>query len=132
MSDSLAGVVRKFDTGATRDADTNKLKIEGFIDPLVDQRFSEYMHSHRKQSDGSLRAADNWQKGIPLEAYGDSLVRHMLDFRLHFDGYPDRAVDQDLESVLCAILFNTRGYLFELIKKRRADASASLRRCSND
>jgi hypothetical protein len=115
------GNIRKFETGATRDTDTEKLKIEGFIDPLVDQRFSEYMHKHRKQSDGTLRAPDNWQKGIPLEVYGDSLVRHMLDFRLHFDGYPNKAVEHNIEDVMCAIIFNARGYLFELLKKKDAE-----------
>lgn len=115
------GSVRKFETGATRDTDSEKLKIEGFIDPLVDQRFAEYMHKHRKQSDGTLRAPDNWQKGIPLEVYGDSLVRHMLDFRLHFDGYPNKAVEPNIEDVMCAIIFNARGYLFELLKKKNAE-----------
>lgn len=113
-----AAPIRQFETGATRDADKDKLKIEGFIDPLVDKRYSQYMHKHRLQPDGNLRAPDNWQKGIPLEAYGDSLVRHVLDFRLHFDGYPQEAVDPDLESVLCAIIFNARGYLFETLKKK--------------
>ena len=112
------GEIRKFETGATRDADTEKLKIEGFIDPLVDQRFAEYMHKHRKQSDGTLRAPDNWQKGIPLEVYGDSLVRHMLDFRLHFDGYPNKAVEPNIEDVMCAVIFNARGYLFEILKRK--------------
>lgn len=115
--------IRKFETGATRDVDTDKLKYEGFIDPLVDKRFAEYMHVHRKQKDGSLRAPDNWQKGIPTEAYGDSLVRHVVDFRLHFDDYADEAVDADIESVLCAIIFNARGYLFEVLKAKRKDGN---------
>lgn len=116
-------MIRKFESGATRDLDTDKLKYEGFIDPLVDKRFAQYMHEHRKMKDGSLRTPDNWQKGIPLEAYGDSLVRHVVDFRLHFDGYPDEAVDADIETVLCAILFNARGYLFEVLKAKRKDAA---------
>lgn len=111
--------VRKFETGASRDSDDGKLKIEGFLDPLVDKRYSEYMHGHRKMTDGSLRSGDNWQKGIPLSAYGDSMVRHVLDFRLHFDGYPNEAVDLDIESVLCAIIFNARGYLFEILKAKQ-------------
>lgn len=112
--------IRKFETGATRDTDTGKLKIEGFIDPLVDLRFSQFMHKHRKQADGTTRAPDNWQKGIPLSAYGDSLVRHVLDFRLHHDGYPEQAVEQNIEDVLCAIIFNARGYLYETVKARLA------------
>lgn len=111
--------VRKFETGASRDSDDGKLKIEGFLDPLVDKRYSEYMHGHRQLADGSLRSGDNWQKGIPFSAYGDSMVRHVLDFRLHFDGYPNEAVDSDIESVLCAIIFNARGYLFEILKAKQ-------------
>ena len=111
---------RQFETGATRDADNGKLKYEGFISPLAEKRFAEYMHIHRKQTDGSLRAPDNWQKGIPLDAYADSLVRHVQDFRLHHDGFSDEAVDPDIESVLCAIRFNVDGYLFEILKKKRS------------
>ena len=112
--------MRKFNTGATRDTDEGKLKIEGFIDPLVDQRYSQYMHVHRKQADGELRSPDNWQKGIDRDAYADSMIRHVLDFRLHYDGYPDLAVEHDIECVLCAIMFNVRGYLFEILKEKRA------------
>jgi hypothetical protein len=114
----MTNAVRQFETGATRDTDDGKLKIEGFIDPLVDHRFSEYMHVHRRQTDGSLRAPDNWQKGMEKDVYADSLIRHILDFRLHHDGYGTVAVDHDLENVLCAVLFNVRGYLFELLRTK--------------
>lgn len=110
--------IRQYETGATRDTDHDKLKYEGFISPLVEKRFAEYMHVHRKQPDGNLRAPDNWQKGIPLADYADSLVRHVQDFRLHADGFAAEAVSQDIEDVLCAIRFNVDGYLFEILKKK--------------
>ena len=53
--------IRQFDTGATRDTDQNKLDPEGFLSPMVMKCFFEYMHKNRKQSDGKLRASDNWQ-----------------------------------------------------------------------
>lgn len=112
--------MRVFETGATRDANDDKLAYEGFESALVTKRFAEYMHLHRKQADGNLRAPDNWQKGIPKEAYVESLVRHIQDLKLHWDDVADEAVDPDLESVLCAVLFNAKGLLFELIKERRA------------
>lgn len=112
--------MRVFDTGATRDSNDDKLEYEGFESALVTKRYAEYMHAHRKQADGNLRAPDNWQKGIPKAAYVQSLVRHIQDVKLHWDGAADEAVDGDLESVLCAVLFNTKGLLFELIKERRA------------
>ena len=121
MFDTMAEKkIREYQTGATRDTDENKLKYEGFISPLVEKRFAEYMHIHRRQPDGNLRAPDNWQKGIPLADYADSLVRHVQDFRLHVDGFATEAVSQDLEDVLCAIRFNVDGYLFEILKQRAA------------
>lgn len=111
--------IRIFETGANRDTDTDKLQYEGFLSPLVEKRYAQYMHLHRKQKDGSLRASDNWQKGIPIEVYVDSLVRHMQDVRLHHDKFSDEAIDPDLESALCAVIFNASGYLFELLKKKK-------------
>lgn len=120
MEDTVDRHIRKYETGATRDTDENKLKYEGFISPLVEKRFAEYMHVHRRQPDGNLRAPDNWQRGIPLSDYADSLVRHVQDFRLHVDGFAAEAVSQDLEDVLCAIRFNVDGYLFEILKQKAA------------
>lgn len=111
--------MRQFATGATRDSDTDKYDYEGFISPLVTKRFAAYMHEHRKQADGNLRDSDNWQKGIEQKAYVKSLVRHMEDLRLHWDGFADEAVDKDFESVLCAVLFNAKGLLFETLKAKR-------------
>jgi hypothetical protein len=111
--------IRKYATGANRDSDTGKLKYGGFTSALTEKRFAQYMHEHRLQKDGTLRAPDNWKHGIPLEDYYDSLVRHAQDFRLHHEGFADEAVESNLESVLCAILFNAQGYLFELLKAKR-------------
>ena len=112
-------VMREFGTGATRDGADDKYDYEGFDSPLVTKRYAAYMHAHRKQADGTMRGSDNWQLGIPKEAYVKSLVRHMEDLRLHWDGYVDEAVDQDFESVLCAVLFNAKGLLFEVLKEKR-------------
>jgi hypothetical protein len=111
--------MRNFKSGATRDDDVGKLDFEGFDSPLVNKRFAQYMHTHRKQADGSMRGSDNWQMGIDKEAYVKSLVRHMEDVKLHWDGFPDEAVDPDLESVLCAVLFNVKGLMYELLKEKR-------------
>lgn len=119
---------RKFETGATRDTDNGKLKYAGFTSALVDKRFAQYMHAHRTLPDGSLRAADNWKQGIPLAAYADSLVRHTKDFQLHNEGFADEAVDSDLETVLCAIIFNANGYLFEHLKEKRRNESKTISR----
>lgn len=85
---------------------------------LAEQRFCQYMHKHRQQSDGELREADNWKKGIEIRDYYDSLSRHVQDLRLIFEGYPELAREQDAEEALCAIAFNVQGILHEMIKDR--------------
>jgi len=110
--------MRKFETGATRDDDLDKYDYEGFYSPLVVERFGEYMHEHRLQTDGGLRDSDNWQKGIPKDQYMKSELRHVLDLWLHHRGFSKKAVEQDLEKILCAIIFNAQGYLYELLKEK--------------
>ena len=110
--------VRQFETGATRDTDTTKPDFEGFLSPLVIARFGEYMHQNRVQKDGTLRASDNWKKGIPLDAYMKSGWRHFFAWwSLHVastTAYPGNL----LESALCGLLFNVMGYLHEWLKSR--------------
>ena len=78
------GTIRKFETGATRDTSQNKNDYEGFLSPLVIEAFGDYMSENRKQSDGSVRDSDNWQKGIPITAYVKSGWRHFLQWwKLH-------------------------------------------------
>ena len=101
--------IRTFETGATRDIDTDKYDYEGFLSPLVMERFAKYMHQNRLQKDGSLRASDNWQKGIPLNVYIKSAWRHFMEWwKAHRSGRVD-------EEALCALLFNVQGYLHEVL-----------------
>jgi hypothetical protein len=119
--------VRKFTTGATRDTDTGKFDYEGFLSPLVLERFGQYMHKHRKQADGTLRDSDNWQKGIPLTAYIKSGWRHFFDWwRIHrglkasnpSGKVQDFTFGEELEESICALLFNAFGYLHEVLKAK--------------
>jgi hypothetical protein len=105
--------IRTFETGATRDTDKDKLDYEGFLSPLVLQRFAQYMRKHQVQTDGCIRKSDNWQKGIPKEVYMKSLLRHMMELWLCHRG---NITDVSREESLCAILFNAQGYLFEFLK----------------
>ncbi len=113
--------MRKFKTGATRNVDFNKNDYEGFFSPLVIEEFGNYMHQHRKQADGTLRTSDNWQKGIPINAYIKSLLRHVLDLWYLHRGYKrkDSSDGHNItkKEALCAILFNVQGYLFEILKE---------------
>ena len=108
------GTIRKFATGATRDTATDKLDYEGFLSPRVLEAFAEYMHTHRKQSDGSLRASDNWQKGIPITEYMKSLWRHFFDL---WKSHRGLATPDSKKNILCAIMFNVMGYLHEHLKE---------------
>lgn len=107
--------IRKFETGATRDSEENKLDYEAFLSPLVLERYAEYMHRHRQQPDGSLRDGDNWQKGIPKDAYMKSMWRHFMDLWMFHRGHNGR---ESIEEALCAIIFNAMGYLHERLTKR--------------
>jgi hypothetical protein len=106
--------MREYDTGATRNNVEDKPNYEGFLSPLVIKEFGRYMHRHRHQADGNLRDGDNWQKGMPTDDYIDSLLRHVLDVWLHHRGYPEQA-EEDLKEALCAIIFNTQGYLLNTL-----------------
>jgi hypothetical protein len=104
---------RQFSTGATRDTDEGKLDYEGFLSPIVLVEFAKYMNKNRVQSDGKTRDSDNWQKGIPKDAYMKSMYRHFMDLWLEHRGYPSRS--NKIEA-LCAIIFNAQGYLLEELK----------------
>lgn len=112
--------MRKFDSGATRNNDKEELDYEAFISPIALKRYAEYMHSHRTQADGTVRGGDNWQKGIPLDSYAKSMIRHTVDFWLNHRGRGEEAREDTLHA-LCAIIFNAMGYIHELEKNRRVD-----------
>ena len=109
-----SGTVRQFDTGATRDTDEGKFDFEGFLSPAVLYRFAEYMHKNRIQSDGTMRASDNWQRGIPRDQYMKSMFRHFMEVWTRHRAEPIVLLEDEMEDALCALLFNVMGYLFEM------------------
>ena len=111
-------LIRKFSTGATRDVNEDKLNFEGFLSPLVIKEFARYMHFKRRMADGSLRDADNWQKGIPLDAYMESAWRHFFDWWANHRGV--EPVTEDIKTTLVGLLFNVQGYLHEILKAEAA------------
>ncbi len=112
--------MREFSTGATRDSDDGKFDYEGFLSPRVLECYAAYMHKHRKQADGNLRDADNWQKGMPTDQYMKSMWRHFFDvWKIHrgievLDVRDGHKVT--LDEALCALLFNVMGYMHEELK----------------
>ena len=105
--------VRTFAGGAMRDLDINKPDYEGFLSPRVLEAFGRYMHKHRQMPDGTYRNSDNWQKGIPRDAYMKSLWRHFFDMWKHHRGL---AVQESLDDAICGILFNVMGYYHEVLQ----------------
>lgn len=105
--------MRQFETGATRDTDTNKLDFEGFLSHNVLVRYAEYMNKNRVQADGNVRDSDNWQKGIPRDAYMKSMWRHFMDV---WGNHRGKHTQYEQQEALCALLFNVMGYLHEEIR----------------
>lgn len=108
---------RTFDSGATRASLGDKPQYEGYLNPLVLHRFAQYMQRHQTMEDGSRRAPDNWQKGIPKDALIDSGIRHIIDIWLHHRGY-SYAAREDLEESLCAAMFFTMAYLHSVLEDK--------------
>lgn len=110
----LAAAVRKFETGATRNADQTKPDFDGFLSPLVLEAYGVYMTYNRLLQDGSYRESDNWQKGIPLSSYMKSGWRHFIDWWRCHRGL---TIHENIVWAICGVIFNASGYLHETLKK---------------
>ena len=111
-------VIRKFETGATRDTSVGKLDYEAFLSPIVLKAYAEYLNKHRVASDGSLREGDNWQKLFGEKHYDvcmKSLMRHTMDLWLAHRGH---VAGQSVDDSLAAIIFNAMAYWYKLLKER--------------
>lgn len=115
LTDMRTASIRTFDTGATRSPLSDKLFYSRFMDSLVIKRYCEYLQKHRVQTDGNVREPDNWKQGIPTDSYMGSMHRHFMDVWLHSQGHA-REMSEDIETALCALLFNVQGMLFELLR----------------
>jgi hypothetical protein len=67
-----------------------------------------------------MRSSDNWQKGIPKSVYASSLLRHTIDVWMKHRAFPGDS-EYTLEDSICAVIFNSMGYLFELLKSKYGD-----------
>jgi hypothetical protein len=128
--------VRTFKTGATRDVDHNKPDYEAYLSPRVLRAYGRYMLKHQIQADGTRREGDNWQKGMPLEAFMKSGWRHFMEWWERHrapggqcpPGYCPEGEDmqtleqaEKIEEALCALLFNVMGYLHETLEYKEED-----------
>ncbi len=115
--------MQKFETGATRTGDAGKLNYVRALSPIVLERYVQYLNSHRKQADGTMREFDNWKKGIPTDRYLEGLGRHFISAWMLAQGYSaeDERGPVTLEDTLCAIIFGASGWLHEIIKDKRGE-----------
>jgi len=114
--------IRTFPSGATRDTEKGKLSYIRALDPLVMERYVEYIGEHRVRSDGGLRDWDNWKRGIPREVYLDSAFRHLMNvWMIHENINVENPHDGhvDIENALCGLIFNATGYLYEILYKEK-------------
>ena len=105
--------IRSFASGSTRDSSDGKIDFEGFLSPIVLEKFGKYMMKHQKQSNGEFRPSDNWQKGMPKDVYMKSAWRHFHDWWMEHRDYKSR---EGLTDALMGLLFNVMGYTFEVLK----------------
>jgi len=118
---------REFSTGANRNSDEGKLDFEGFFSPFVLERIAEYMQKHRATEDGTLRDSDNWQKGMPRDAYIKSAWRHFHAWWTCHRGHVEygniiREDNSHAVDAICALIFNAMGYLHEVLRNRDVGA----------
>jgi hypothetical protein len=115
--------IRSFESGATRDTSKGKLSYVKGLSAKVLHRYMQYLQKHRLQANGQMREFDNWKKGIPQEVYLDSLVRHTMDLVRLSEGAEvgDNHGPVTEEDLLCAIMFNAQGKLFEILKEKGSE-----------
>jgi hypothetical protein len=98
-------MVRKFESGAIRDNDDTK---EDYVETLswtALKRHAQYMTSKK-----SRYGSGNFKKGIPIESYEQSLVRHLQKY--FANKYEDGTEEKD-DDHLAAMLFNICGIMHE-------------------
>lgn len=99
-----------YNTGAVRDDRTNKEDYIESISWLTLGRYARYMTKM-----ASKYGRGNWKKGIPIESYEQSLLRHIQKYLVnkYFGGKSEPDVDH-----LSAALFNLQGIIHEEEKKK--------------
>ena len=103
--------MRKFTTGAVRDTDTNKEDYIETISWTAFKRYAQYMTGKKARY-----GAGNFKKGIPIESYEQSLVRHLQKYLANkYEGGTEEKEDDHLG----AILFNVFGIMHEECRPKK-------------
>ena len=71
-----SGTRHKFDTGAVRDMQIGKGRCD-LLPPLAILRLARHFEA------GAVKYGDrNWEKGIPINSFVDSAIRHILKYMI--------------------------------------------------
>lgn len=98
-------MVRQFKSGAIRDDDTSKEDYIETISWTAFKRYAEYMTSKK-----SRYGSGNFKKGIPIESYEQSLVRHLQKYLAN--KYEGGNTEKD-DDHISAMVFNLFGIMHE-------------------
>lgn len=101
---------REFDTGALRESDEGKEDYVESVSWLTMRRFALYMKSNEMKY-----GRGNWKKGIPIEEYEKSLMRHLQKYLAN--KYDGANLEPDVDH-LAAALFNLSGLIHEQEKQK--------------
>lgn len=97
--------MRKFSTNAVRDDETDKEDYTETISWTAFKRYAKYMTSKKVRYGGG-----NFKKGIPIDAYERSLLRHVQKY---MENKYEDGTDEVNEDHLSACLFNIFGIIHE-------------------
>jgi hypothetical protein len=101
----MANKIRTFDTGSIRDSEDNKEDYTETISWTAFKRYAQYMtRCKEKYGDG------NFKKGMPIDAYERSLLRHVQKYMEN--KYEKGTVEKDQDH-LSAMVFNIFGIMHE-------------------
>jgi hypothetical protein len=99
-----------FDSGAKREIDDSKEDyIEG-LSWLALARFAKYMTGNQKKY-----GRGNWKKGIPIDSYEQSLLRHIQKYLVN--KYHGANLEPEVDH-LAAAWFNLQGIIHEEEKRQ--------------
>lgn len=118
FNDMRTAEIRTFESGATRSPAEGKPEYAGYLSPDVVMAYGAYMLKHQTDSAGGQRDCRNWQAGIPLESYMQSMLRHLVEVWGKYESYRKHgytmATEETIDSLM-ALKFNVNGMAHEIL-----------------